>query len=143
MATVMCIPADGNDEAIQEVGTKVSARFRGPLVAYCEAKRLILTNAIAEKEAAKMPDGASGDVKIYRVEGMDKVEIDEAQHGIFFGGDSYVIQYDNPGANVKIVYFWQGLRSSTDEKGASALLAKQIDEEEFGGRATQVDTRTH
>ncbi|KAI8521471.1 hypothetical protein Bbelb_012250 [Branchiostoma belcheri] len=95
-------------------------------------------HAIAEKEAAKMPDDASGDVKIWRVEDMDKVEIDEAQHGIFFGGDSYVIQYDNPGANVKIVYFWQGLRSSTDEKGASALLAKQIDEEEFGGSATQI-----
>ncbi|CAH1246516.1 AVIL [Branchiostoma lanceolatum] len=95
-------------------------------------------HAIAEKEAARMPDDASGDVKIYRVEDMDKVEIDEAQHGIFFGGDSYVIQYDNPGSNVKIVYFWQGLRSSTDEKGASALLAKQVDEEEFGGSATQI-----
>lgn len=36
-----------------------------------------------------------------------------------------------------ILYYWQGRDSSTDEKGASALLASQLDEE-MGGFPTQV-----
>ena len=36
-----------------------------------------------------------------------------------------------------MVYFWQGRESSKDEKAASALLAKEVDDA-LGGRATQV-----
>ena len=42
------------------------------------------------------------------------------------------------GHSQSIVYFWQGSKSSTDEKGASAIHAARIDNEELGGGAVQV-----
>ena len=36
------------------------------------------------------------------------------------------------------MYFWQGSKTSTDEKGASAIHAARIDNEELGGKAIQV-----
>lgn len=36
-----------------------------------------------------------------------------------------------------VIYFWQGAQSSQDEKGASALLAKDLDDSK-GGRPVQV-----
>jgi len=83
-----------------------------------------------------MPDDASGSKKIWRVEDMELVQVPEDKQGFFFGGDSYVILYQSDSAN--IVYFWQGLKTSIDERGASALHAARIDNEELGGNAVQV-----
>ena len=41
------------------------------------------------------------------------------------------------GKEAYIIYFWQGGKSSTDEKAASALLSRQIDDE-LGGAPVQV-----
>lgn len=41
-----------------------------------------------------------------------------------------------------VVYFWQGLSSSTDEKGASALHAVEVDKS-LGGAAVQVGGGGH
>ena len=42
------------------------------------------------------------------------------------------------GDDKSIVYFWQGSKTSVDEKGASAIHAARIDNEELGGKAVQV-----
>ncbi|KAJ7375648.1 hypothetical protein OS493_039843 [Desmophyllum pertusum] len=60
-------------------------------------------------------------------------------HGVFFSGDSYVIKYSFTAhwRRQMIIYFWQGARSSIDERAASAMLADQMDKN-LGGIATQV-----
>ena len=63
-------------------------------------------------------------------------KVDSSKHGFFFAGDSYVILYKY-GDDKSIVYFWQGSKTSTDEKGASAIHAARIDNEELGGKAVQ------
>jgi len=84
-----------------------------------------------------MPDDGTGEKQIWRVEDMELVEVEQEKHGFFFAGDSYVIIYKY-GDGKSIVYFWQGSKSSTDEKGASAIHAARIDNEELGGNAIQV-----
>merc|ERR1719470_387190 len=86
-----------------------------------------------------MPDDGSQSKQIWRVEDMNLVEVEQDKHGFFFAGDSYVILYKyGDGHSQSIVYFWQGSKSSTDEKGASAIHAARIDNEELGGGAVQV-----
>ncbi|XP_054895858.1 gelsolin-like isoform X3 [Poeciliopsis prolifica] len=78
-------------------------------------------------------------LQIWRVEGSDKVLVDPAFFGQFYGGDSYLIQYQyqHGGRQGHIVYVWQGAESSQDETTASAILAVQLDDE-LGGGAVQV-----
>jgi len=84
-----------------------------------------------------MPDDGLGEKTVWRVEDMDLVEVESDKHGFFFAGDSYVILYKY-GDDKSIVYFWQGSKTSVDEKGASAIHAARIDNEELGGKAVQV-----
>ena len=63
--------------------------------------------------------------------------MDREKHGFFFAGDFYVIIYKY-GDDKSIVYFWQGSATSTDKKGASAIHAARIDNEELGGKSIQV-----
>lgn len=85
-----------------------------------------------------MPDDGSGSKKVWRIEDMELVEVGEEQVNFLYNGDCYVIQYTyNDTEN--IVYFWQGANCSIDERGASALHAARIDNEELGGGALQVD----
>ncbi|XP_057374206.1 gelsolin, cytoplasmic-like [Daphnia carinata] len=85
------------------------------------------------------PDDGSGQKEIYRVENFELVPVDPSAHGMFFGGDSYVIKYtSNIGAKIRyIIYFWQGNDSSLDEKAASAIHAMRLDNE-LAGKAVQV-----
>ncbi|XP_073253861.1 gelsolin, cytoplasmic-like [Porites lutea] len=86
-----------------------------------------------------LPDDGTGDVEIWRVEERDLIPWEQNLHGMFFSGDSYVIKY-NYTANWKrriIIYFWQGAKSSIDERAAAAMLADQMDKK-LGGIATQV-----
>jgi len=52
-------------------------------------------------------------------------------YGQFYQGDSYIVlyRYKKPSSKKEaaIIYFWQGRDSSTDEKGASALLTVDLD----------------
>jgi len=86
-----------------------------------------------------MPDDASGQVEIFRIEEMELAPVPEEAHGMFFGGDSYVIKYtyEKEGRENYIVYFWQGNESSQDEKAASAIQAVKMDDD-CCGRAVQV-----
>ncbi|XP_074526955.1 gelsolin-like [Halichoeres trimaculatus] len=86
-----------------------------------------------------MVDDGNGEKKIWRVEGSEKVPVNQSTYGHFYGGDSYLIQYQY-NHNCRqgcIIYIWQGAESSQDERGASALLAVELDDA-MGGSATQV-----
>ncbi|KAK5869326.1 hypothetical protein PBY51_024053 [Eleginops maclovinus] len=85
-----------------------------------------------------MMDDGSGTVKIWRVEGGDKVPVDPSKYGQFFGGDCYLVLYSyKDGREKHIIYIWQGLNCSRDELAASAFLTVQLDDS-MGGAATQV-----
>lgn len=84
-----------------------------------------------KKADEKAVDDGNGKLEIWRVEDFKKVAVEKNMYGQFFGGDSYVLlyTYEKKGVEEYIIYFWQGLDSSVDEKGASALLAKELDDE--------------
>jgi hypothetical protein len=64
------------------------------------------------------------------VQDFDLAPVEPSKYGQFFGGDSYVIQYTYLKNKIEnyIIYFWLGDKSSADEKGSAALLAKQKDD---------------
>ncbi|KAK3752621.1 hypothetical protein QZH41_018816, partial [Actinostola sp. cb2023] len=94
------------------------------------------------KKAVKkeiLPDDGTGVAKIWRVEEHDTEPVRPELHGLFFSGDCYIIRYTYK-VNLKenhIIYFWQGVKSSTEEKAASAMLTDKMDKE-MGGIAMQV-----
>jgi hypothetical protein len=95
---------------------------------------------VQKQEKQKMVDDGSGTLEIWRVENFDKAPVDKKEYGQFYQGDSYVMLYtykDSRGKENYIIYFWQGLDSSQDEKGASALLATALDDQ-YGGAPVQV-----
>jgi len=87
----------------------------------------------------KMADNGTGSIKIWRIENFDKTPLPEDQYGQFYMGDSYIMLYTYlvKGKPNYIIYFWQGRDSSTDEKGTSAYMAVQMDDE-LGGDPVQV-----
>jgi len=87
-----------------------------------------------------MPDNGEGDAEVWRVEDMKLVEVPVENYGFFFSGDSYVIKYEyrnKRGGHGFVIYYWQGLQSSIDEKAASAIHAVRLDNE-LNGKAVQV-----
>lgn len=98
-----------------------------------------LTNK-GKPEREKAVDDGSGKLEVWRVEDFKKVPVEASKHGQFYQGDSYVLLYtylDKQKKEAYIIYFWQGLDSTQDEKGASALLAKELDDQ-YGGAPVQV-----
>jgi len=96
-------------------------------------------HARAQREIATMPDNGSGKLEIWRVENFELAPWPKERYGEFYGGDSFVMLYTylvNDKENY-IIYFWQGLDSSQDEKGASAIHAKTLDDK-YGGAPVQV-----
>lgn len=93
-------------------------------------------HARAVQEEARVDDG-SGVLEIWRIEDFNLVPVDTALHGHFYQGDCYVCRYTYNKGKDQLIYFWQGRDSTNDERGASALLAKKLDDD-FGGQATQV-----
>jgi len=96
-----------------------------------------LAQAKAEQEC--MADDGSGKLQIWRIEDFKKADVPEDLYGQFYGGDSYIILYTymKGSSEEYIIYFWQGRESSQDEKGASALLATELDDS-MGGKPVQV-----
>lgn len=57
-----------------------------------------------------MPDNGDGSVEIWRIENFKLVPVDPEMHGMFFGGDSYVLKYNyqnKRGGNGFVIYYWQ------------------------------------
>ena len=68
------------------------------------------------------------------------VPVTEKKIGQFYSSDCYVIQYQIKGADGKkevMIYFWLGSHSTSDDKAAAAVQAKDLDEK-LGHTATQV-----
>ncbi|CAO1422019.1 unnamed protein product, partial [Diamesa serratosioi] len=87
-----------------------------------------------------MPDNGEGDAEVWRVEDMELKPVAPENYGFFFGGDSYVIKYEyknKRGGHGFIIYYWQGLQSSIDEKSSAAIHAVRLDNE-LNGKAVQV-----
>jgi hypothetical protein len=89
-------------------------------------------------EDAPVDDG-SGKLQMWVIQDFKKVEISPANHGEFFGGDSYILLYTYMKGRSEeyLIYFWLGNESSPDEKGAAALLTVQLDDS-MGGKPVQV-----
>lgn len=47
-------------------------------------------------------------LQVWRVEGSEKVPVDDAFFGQFFGGDSYIIlyEYQHGGRRGHVIYVW-------------------------------------
>lgn len=57
-----------------------------------------------------MPDNGDGSVEIWRIENFKLAPVDPELHGMFFGGDSYVLKYhyqNKRGGQGYIIYYWQ------------------------------------
>eukprot|EP00735_Rhodelphis_limneticus_P008799 TRINITY_DN2282_c0_g2::TRINITY_DN2282_c0_g2_i1::g.6851::m.6851 TRINITY_DN2282_c0_g2::TRINITY_DN2282_c0_g2_i1::g.6851 ORF type:complete len:838 (-),score=368.98,sp/O75366/AVIL_HUMAN/40.36/0.0,Gelsolin/PF00626.17/1.1e-17,Gelsolin/PF00626.17/3.6e-16,Gelsolin/PF00626.17/2.5e-10,Gelsolin/PF00626.17/4.5e-18,Gelsolin/PF00626.17/2.1e-09,Gelsolin/PF00626.17/3.1e-09,VHP/PF02209.14/7.7e+03,VHP/PF02209.14/8.2e-14,Viral_helicase1/PF01443.13/0.15 TRINITY_DN2282_c0_g2_i1:57-2528(-) len=93
---------------------------------------------LQRQEEDALPDDGTGKLKIWRIENFQKVDWPESQHGQFYAGDSFIVLYSYKKASKEehIIYFWQGKDSSQDERGASAILAAQLDSE-MGGSPVQ------
>jgi len=90
-------------------------------------------------ESEDVADDGSGKTEMFRIEDFEPVPVDQATYGQFFAGDSYIVKYTylSSGREATLLYFWLGKDSTTDEQGAAALHAKQMDDN-LGGQATQV-----
>uniref|UniRef100_A0A3Q1G2T5 Scinderin like a n=1 Tax=Acanthochromis polyacanthus TaxID=80966 RepID=A0A3Q1G2T5_9TELE len=110
-------------------------------IAKVEKKSFDVSKLYEDKDMAaqhRMPDDGSGKVQIWRVEGSEKVPVDKSTYGQFFGGDCYLLLYSyTAGQQKHIIYYWQGLTCSQDERAASALLTVNLDDS-MGGVAEQV-----
>ncbi|CAF0804352.1 unnamed protein product [Adineta ricciae] len=84
--------------------------------------------------ATQMPDDGSGKKEIFRIEQFKMVPYPESMHGIFFSGDSFVIQYTyhDQQRSYTLIYFWLGHHSSQDEQGAAAMGAVELDRKIHG-----------
>uniref|UniRef100_A0A7N5ZSD1 Gelsolin n=1 Tax=Anabas testudineus TaxID=64144 RepID=A0A7N5ZSD1_ANATE len=93
-----------------------------------DASKLHQSEAMAAQHG--MVDRGDGEKQIWRIEGSKKIPVDPSVFGQFYGGDSYIIlyKYQHSGRQGHIIYIWQGAESSTDEVGASAILAVQVHE---------------
>jgi len=91
-------------------------------------------------------DEGAGPWNVSRVQRLNNgrngklVPVDLSSHPFqtaFYQGDSYVLQYSvREGRKADVIYFWQGSESSRWEKGASAILTVQLDND-IGGVARQ------
>ncbi|XP_038572707.1 scinderin like a [Micropterus salmoides] len=102
-----------------------------------DSSKLHSNNIMAAQHG--MVDDGSGKVKIWRVEGGDKVPVKPSTYGQFFGGDCYLVLYSYSvgGREKHIIYTWQGQKCTKDELAASAFLTVNLDDS-MGGVATQV-----
>lgn len=91
---------------------------------------------VDKKDQITVDDG-SGKVQVWRVEHGDLVAQPEDMYGIFYSGDCYVILYTTRLQHY-LLYFWQGAKSTVDEKGASAIFAQRMDDNELNGAAVQI-----
>ncbi|XP_038657055.1 macrophage-capping protein-like [Scyliorhinus canicula] len=78
--------------------------------------------------------GEQQGLRVWRVEKMKLVPVPKSNFGTFFTGDAYLVLHrDEERAHLHI---WHGEKASSDEKGASALFATQLDDS-LQGRPVQ------
>lgn len=99
-----------------------------------------MLRAAAAQSGSPAPGAPGGETTVYRVADF-ALEAGVRFGGPSFGslctGDCYLVLHER-GSGAPLIYIWQGAAASQDEKGASALLAARMDEDRFGGGASQV-----
>jgi hypothetical protein len=81
-----------------------------------------------------------GELSIWIVKKNEKHALPLEEYGIFYSGESYIIQYSihlKSGGYRHVVYYWQGRQSSTEDQGTCALLATGL-ASTLGTSVTQV-----
>ncbi|KYQ88824.1 protovillin [Tieghemostelium lacteum] len=74
-------------------------------------------------------DFNSGDLKVWVVRDKKNFELPQSEYGIFYTQSCYLVQFtlvSQDGTHRSILYYWQGRFSSQEDRGLSALLAKDI-----------------
>jgi len=91
------------------------------------------------REKARLVDDGKGELEIWRIEDREMAVWPREKYGHFYGGDSYICLYTylRNSKECRIIYFWQGLKSSQDEKAASAIHTVALDDK-YGGEPVQV-----
>jgi gelsolin len=85
-------------------------------------------------------DDGTGTKKVYRVDCSTKGQFGVKEipaSGHFFGGDTYIIEYIYNAGKSILLYLWQGINSTQDERGTGAFELVRMDDK-HGGRAVQV-----
>lgn len=95
-----------------------------------------LTSTAAKETGPALP--SDGELKVYRIENFQRKEVPKEMIGQFYSGDSYIVvfSYEVKRKPYNIIYFWQGRKSSTDEKASSAFLSVSLSSQ-LSGEATQ------
>ena len=73
--------------------------------------------------------GLKAGLLVWRIENFELSAVDEAHHGQFYTGDSYVLlrtTTSTSSSTVNDLYVWQGEDSSQDERGASAIQSVSV-----------------
>jgi len=96
-------------------------------------------NKKVERQEVSIDDGG-GKRRVWRIVDFKKTAVEEADYGQFYSGDSYLILYTYMRGNkeVHMIYYWQGRDSSTNEKGASALLTIELGEAVSKGNTKEI-----
>lgn len=86
----------------------------------------------------RMIDDGTGSREVFKVHNFKPVEVPIEHHGRFFEHDCYIIRYtcSGPGEHI-LIYFWLGMKTTSEDRGAAALIARDLDDE-VDGRAIQV-----
>eukprot|EP00752_Nemacystus_decipiens_P014256 g12677.t1 len=110
-----------------------SPGLSAPAAATSEADSAALAQGMLASSSAmdeKPVDDGSGQLEVWRVENFKLAPWPKEKYGQFYGGDCYVMLYTYlvGGRESYLIYFWQGRESTQDEIGASALLAKDMDD---------------
>lgn len=129
----------GRAYAVEEIAASLPGEDLSGGISSLDRKRRVFFNKGVGKACGFMPDDGSGTTEIWKVENFDIVPLETSQHGIFFGGDSYIVKYtyNKGGSERYILYFWQGQESTQDERATSAIMTVKMDND-LGGKAIQV-----
>ncbi len=68
------------------------------------------------------------------------VPVDKKQYGTFYHKDCYIVlyRYQVKGEEKGIVYVWEGIGASPEERASALSCAGKVDQKEMKGRAIQV-----
>ncbi|XP_069067156.1 villin-like protein [Pleurodeles waltl] len=101
-------------------------------IAKVDQVKFDVTELYARPELAaqqRMVDDASGNVKVWRIEGSEITEVDPSTYGRFYGGDCYLVLYTymKSGRPNYLLYMWLGRHSTIDEITSCAFHAVELD----------------
>jgi len=83
----------------------------------------------------QLPNDGSGEIKVFRIENGETNEVEA--NGELYGGDCYIVAHTHEVEGTTL-YYWIGNSATVDEVTALPILTVQMDQDLYGGMATQV-----